>query len=791
MPGSDPVMLRKQNDHVLWWRRVPGLWAYAAIIVMWAIMLISYYHYKNLAFAFWDIGSDTFLCFYPLQIAVATQLQQIHSITWSFSLGIGGFLGTLFDPLWLITSWLPPDWQLGLRLPMFIFRVLLAGGFFYGYLRQIGFAERLATLGGLAYALSAYGMINGQWEVIHGTEFVQLAAYLFLFEKFWRTSTPWAAVSAGLVVGLGNPFDLYQFALLSVLYCVLKMTNSQDGPLEDNVRLFLQFGLYAVAGILLAGPLILPATYYFLESPRVSGSHSVVHMVMHQIFSINDRATISSEIGTLVGKDLFGTGSIYKGWGNYFEGPSFYIGLLPLILLPQLLGPNATRRERWICVTALFAIVCYIVFPFFRYAAYGFGHGAFRLSSFWVAILILVLGLIGWRRLLISGIWKPGLIAGLALPVGIAATAIIQIPAITNAKYAFAVIAFSMVYAIVLGFSAVRPNTRGSQLQLLLAIFFACELLLASAPSLTLRGFVSSDGNSPIGHYNDGTQQALALIKLRERGGDLYRIQKEYYSVFLDDAMAQSYAGTQSYYFHGSAITRFVDRMNIARVVPHSNYISAPRDRPALLDALSVKYFLARDASLDADRHMKYVGSAADIRVYQRLAARPFGYFVDGLISEASANRLSLHDRDEALLQEAIVTDPKTVEDELTRLNRRGTSKDTVLSSQLRWLQDDHFEGSVQTPTAKILILAMPFDRGWRVKLDGEAVRMHEVDYGLSAVLIPPGSHKLTLRYTPVGRVLGWWVSFAILLTLGLTTLVSHRRRSASRDRNRERSEID
>ncbi|MGA9421388.1 MAG: hypothetical protein WBW61_03440, partial [Rhodanobacteraceae bacterium] len=174
-----------------------GFGAYLAIAAAIALLFSLYYICNGYAFCFWDVGSDTFLQFYPLQIAVAHQLRTLHSITWSFELALGGFLGTLFDPVWLLSSWFPDSWQLGLRLPMFFARVLLAGGFFYGYLRQVGFSPRLGAIGALCYAFSSYGTINAQWEILHGTEFVQFSAYLFLFEKYLRTRSRWPAIAAG------------------------------------------------------------------------------------------------------------------------------------------------------------------------------------------------------------------------------------------------------------------------------------------------------------------------------------------------------------------------------------------------------------------------------------------------------------------------------------------------------------------------------------------------------------------------------------------------------------------
>src|SRR5512141_2344934 len=112
-----------------------GLWIYVIVASTIAGALAVFFLAQGKGFAFHDVGSDTFFCYYPLQLAVARQLQTLHEVTWSFELSLGGYLGTLFDPLWLISGWLPGSWQLSLRLPMFLLRLVLGGAFFYAFLR--------------------------------------------------------------------------------------------------------------------------------------------------------------------------------------------------------------------------------------------------------------------------------------------------------------------------------------------------------------------------------------------------------------------------------------------------------------------------------------------------------------------------------------------------------------------------------------------------------------------------------------------------------------------------------
>lgn len=749
--------------------RVPssGIWAYFLVAGAISALIVLYFVIKQQAFAFVDVGSDTFFCFYPLQVAVARQLQQLHTLTWSFDLGLGGYLGTLFDPLWLVTGWLPLDWQLALRLPMFVFRILLAGAFFHAYLRRIGLSPRLATFGALGYAFSSYAMVNVQWEVMHGTEFVQFAAYLWLFETYVRSRRWIAAVAAGIVVGLGNPIGLWMFALFTLVYGTVRFAAMPRGGRWSFARLGMSFGFWCVCGLALTAPLLLPALYYFLDSPRVSGSHSILIAILQQALHWNPRPVISSEIAGFLGKDLLGGAGNYHGWGNWFEGPGFYVGVLPLLMIPQLLGPAAARRERRLCIVALAGVALYVLWPALRYAVYGFGHPGFRFSSLWISVLMLVLGLAGLRRAWSTGVWRPGLALGAAGILAIPAALLIAAPQAVSVAQVIRIVAFTTIYAVFFLWSA-RKGTFDPRHAKALLLVFACELALFAMPSLLGRTAVGVDGDSPVGRYDDGTDAALALVRTQRDAGDFFRVTKSYQSVFLDDALVQDYPGIDSYYFHGRSLTRFIDKMNIERVLPSSNYIGHVTDRPILFDFLGVRYELARHRALDGKPNLKWIDTTDGIQIYRNLAAQPFGQFRTQIASEAEASALPVPRRDALLLEKVIAEDPGELASLLTRAASldRGAPR-SMPAVHIAKLRDDRLAGTVNVPDPSVLVLTMPFDRGWTALLDDQPLDLFRCDFGLTCGVVTRGPHAIALAYSPPGRRIGWVLATVTLVGLG------------------------
>jgi len=746
---------------------------YLAICGGMLLLLFIYYVAKSKAFAFVDIGSDTFYCFYPLQVAVSHQLQTLHSVTWSFELGLGGFLGTLFDPFWLVFGWLPESWQLALRAPMYALHLLIAGAFFHAYLRLLQFRPAQAIAGGLAYAFCSYAVVNAQWEVLHGTEYLQFAVYLYLFERYLQGGGRWPAVAAGVVLGLGHPLGLYMFALFSVVYLLARQSVQRYASWRALLGRAFAFAAWCAVGLALTAPLLLPALYYFVESPRVSGGYSQMQHVIEALFSLQDHVALKAEIGALLGKDLMGAGMHYRGWGNYFESPGFYVGLLPLICLPQLFGPRATRNERLLGLLGLAGVVLYVVWPALRFAVYGFGHFSFRFSTLWISSLLLVMGLAGWRRAEQTGVWRPGLACGAGAVLAIALSTAWFLPQVVNVEHVLRVAAFTALYAVLLAVLTRHLRTLGAAL---LVGACAVELLLFAVAPFMVRDAVGADGASSQGRYDDGAAAALERARADDASGAFFRIEKTFDSVFLDDALVQHYRGTQSYYFHATPITRFVDGMELPRGTPSPNYIGLMTARRDVTDLVGVKYVLTRDRALDQTRDMTYLGRSGTIDVYRNESAHAFGTLHDAIEDEGAANALPVPQRDRFLLSNVVVLNAPAVRERLAALNRGSPAQPGVAAAaNIRLLRDDRLEGDVGTPVAKLLLLAMPYDRGWHLQLDGAPVEVFEADYGLAAALIPAGQHRVVLSFTPPGRNAGWMLSAAALVLLATMRLARRR----------------
>ena len=59
------------------------------------------------------------------------------------------------------------------------------------------------------------------------------------------------------------------------------------------------------------------------------------------------------------------------------------------------------------------------------------------------------------------------------------------------------------------------------------------------------------------------------------------------------------------------------------------------------------------------------------------------------------------------------------------------------------------------------LFFSIPYDKGWKVTIDGKEAKTHKIGDAFLGVKVPSGEHTVSLKYTPPGFSIGWKVSLA------------------------------
>jgi uncharacterized membrane protein YfhO len=83
--------------------------------------------------------------------------------------------------------------------------------------------------------------------------------------------------------------------------------------------------------------------------------------------------------------------------------------------------------------------------------------------------------------------------------------------------------------------------------------------------------------------------------------------------------------------------------------------------------------------------------------------------------------------------------------------------------------------GTVDASDNQTLFLSIPYDSGWKVKVDGKEVKTCRIGDAFLGVKVPSGEHTVSLKYTPPGFSIGWKVSLAAAIIFIVLCFVKYR----------------
>ncbi len=110
--------------------------------------------------------------------------------------------------------------------------------------------------------------------------------------------------------------------------------------------------------------------------------------------------------------------------------------------------------------------------------------------------------------------------------------------------------------------------------------------------------------------------------------------------------------------------------------------------------------------------------------------------------------------------------DSEKYEQSVKALGSNGTIK-------LKSFDEDNFSLDISAKKDSTCILPMPYDEGWTVTVDGEAVELYEHGSHMMMFNITQGEHTVEMKYFPQGLKEGIFVSIASILALALVMLLS------------------
>ena len=759
------------------------LLAFAVSTGVLTLILFSRYLFGGYLYIFDDAGSDTITVFFPNLVHSARYFQEVGIPGWSFYIGLGAnaYPGFLLNPInWV---YLPMDpVTIAFSIAWVQAGVLFGTGLlFYQLLRVASFSLPVCFIGGLAYAFGGYAVLGNTWYG-HAIDIFWMTGAFLGFELLLKRRHMWFfPIPFIMLLGARG----YFLILFLAIYGFIRMADEYKGSWKAIFHGYKRMILLGIVSFLLVLPFVGGKWHKFANSPRVTGDVSYSERLSDQpVMGISIAKHNVTAIMRIFSNDSMGTASDYKGWRNYLEAPALYIGLITLLLIFQFFA-LADKRRKWLYGSLLLFWVFLMVFPWFRYAFYGFAGNYYKGAlSLFIPFSFLFVALLGFQEIL-SG--KP--LNKLVLFLSSAFWLILlwypynQKDVVIDMDVQLKASAFILAYTALLWFLA-----EGMMKKFLfpaLMLVAGAEGLLFAWPAINDRvAMAKSDIRDKKYHFDD-SMEAVSSIKALDKE-PFYRIDKVYGSVKTgyNDGMVQGFFGSKSYQSHNHKYyVEFLDKAGVIDGSKEANtrWLVGLSATNILHGMFSIKYLLSTAATAEKVDGAIYepIDTIGSTIISRNKYYIPFGIPQEEFLSESGFEQLAINQRRRAGYFAAIGNDQAEWAKKLRPLSitpdaffgtatRDRTQELAGKAMIMDKFSHNHITGHIEVPNPSMLFLSIPFDAGWKAKVNGKEAKLENVNIGFCGVMLEPGKSQIELTYEPPLSKTGWYGMLIGLLGIGL-----------------------
>ncbi len=788
--------ITKKNDTIKITRFIEK---YAFGIMLFLFSVILFFIYGDFitlkkVFLYKDIASDTINVFFPNWYSgLAVQAAEL---SYNFTSGMGEAVGAapsfidkllafLFNPLGFWTWFVNVDNVHYMFVIKQLANILYAAVLFFFYSRLVNVGKYASILGSLLISFSGFMIVGSIWAHhtghLVGLLMVLVAFELLLMRKIWF-------IFPIVIAYVGSIGFFYYNAVFLTIYVLFRYFDENEFTVKDFSKYVGVVGTLTLLGLLVRIPSMYNEVISILNKPRVSGDISKISQMQEiSVWATGGFMHNITAVLRFFGNDLLGTGRIneqiiqgktylisdFKGYGNYYEAPMFYIGLISLILVPQSIATVSKQRKILYTVFILFWIFP-VIFPYFRRAYFLFFGDYYRSFSLFLPFALLFVAIRALSN--IEKINIPILLTSVAVLLFILffdwfdqeklqELSLLTSPVKSNIRNISAL--FIIIYgAIMLAFRYFADYK--SALLLVLLLVVSVELMYMSNISINDRDVVTTKEFKSKVSYNDYTIEAVEYLKSMDKS--FYRTEKDYQSGnavhgSLNDAQVQGYFGTCRYAsFQGKPYGDFIQAFGIAKKGDESSvrWSRGLKGKPLLQITANVKYHLSKSENPEF-QNFGYVPIKTfnDVKVLKNSLYLPQGFTYEKYIKRSEFDTLAPIVKEAILLKAVVLEDSTANKTVLQHYDFKDIDfKNLVTDSIAKWrnklMEDslqitkwrpDKFEGTISLSKPKILYFSILRDNNWKLQINDKYENIQTCNISFSGILLPKGNYDVKLYY--------------------------------------------
>lgn len=747
----------------------------------------GYYFFNN------SMLSDTIRANVPTYYHMYDTIKHGFSF-WSWQMGIGtnmfSHADSIFDPFVYIVFIFGRTHIPRMLVWMLIIKLIAQGGALYAYLNYFNYKKSAIVIACCIYAFSGYSIIMGS-NLALGTICVYLPLILLGTEKLMADNKVILLFASLFLTCVMSYYFFYVTAIGLAIYVLIRMYSSKT----LNIKLLFKFLLIGILVLGCSMIVLIPQLELLRQSSRISGSAKQLGLLTTKDLFIPQIKTLITFFIRLISNDALGNAYVngYEGetylLNDYF-GCATFSGSLFMYFLSILYYSKDKKIKKSVVAIGLM-IVCFVLLPVFPFIFNAFSTINVR-WMYWISIIESIviaksIDIMNSERCLF---FKKAFLQSLILSMLITFVGCIVIArggdsyevtlgtlgnsAIKELIWIIFLYSLLALLHILMKYIKCTDKHRKNMVCIVCGIIILLDISHNYYWWLQSDYSVSQYAESDNLNYDDSSQKLITRILPTNK--EFYRINKSFDSVVTNgsipsenDAMVQGYYGLKNYNSLGNTFyIRFLQESGCYCTLPslidsyvevgikpnevkgqEVNYINGVEDRYNLMSYLGVKYYLSKEDNENVPEYFKLVEEENGIKVYENKYNMPLLFCNQNLLSEEKYSKLSNDEKDIALLTSTIVNK----EADINNSNQIGTLEEALNNVQknqkncsIDMFSNDKIRATIYADGG-ICSTTIPYDKNWKVYVDGKKVETQKVNIGFVGFDISEGEHSVKLKY--------------------------------------------
>ena len=741
-----------------------------------------------------DVGGDTMTQYYPIYHKLAAGIRNGNFSLYNFSLGAGASWineqSILMDPFAWITVLAGAvfgEETVAFALTVSSVLKLYAAAFLaLAYLRKVKApGGRIAA--SLLFAFSGYMLLWGQHFFL-GTAPLFLLLVLIAAEDVLQDPSPAGHLKLGLACCATVLFSTYlgfMILLFAAGYFLLRLWYvTREKAKGTYARQLWPVVVTVVLGALGGAVLLMPSAERILASSRLGGlEDGETGSGLGRFFTLYRPSVIFSAASRMISNNLMGN----AGWpgdlapDNYYEMPQLFFSCFTAVTGCEWLAlfvireKNKKKRLRRLIPALLCGLL--VILPIGAGLFNFFSDVRFRYTFVFLPLLAWMTALV-WDKVFRQkeGSW-------IALAVGEAVSlAVVWLSARyiswrlhPLAWWIAAVLAAPGIFVLLLfllgkmrqgwaGKAAALLKKAAPVLMLGLLVF---DLLMEGETTVRWRNVITAEQMEQI--EADCALTEKVLRGLEEKDPGVWRAEKMYMDFYYADPMLEDYLPAGGYNSVVSGGMRMFYRYLWPQGrVSESLQLFTEGQNASAASLLGVKYVLAKENIWAS--WLEKEDASDGILVYRNTNAPAMLRVFYGAVTEERALSLPEITRYQTVMN-AVIGDRAAAE-----IPYESGKTPAATIGSIDTLDAARLTGRVKAEAEGFLVIALPYEPAWKVRVDGEPVSAFAADWGLIGVRVSAGEHTVELVYRNTLYLIGLAVSAVSLAGLFFWTAALRRK---------------